>query len=400
MNVAARSSSPLVESPFVAGFECSCHVLSSGRRLDMIAATRHAELADQDYAGLRALGIQACREGVSWATCEWRAGRYDFSSVLSRQRAATKHGVQVIWDLMHFGWPDDLDVFAPRFPERFARYAAAFTRWLTAEADSAPMLAPINEISYLAWAGGDVACMNPFELARGVELKVQLVRACIACIDAVRGVTARARFLQPEPVINIVPDARHPKTWRRVQSDNLLAYQAWDMLSGRVWPELGGGSRYLDVIGVNFYPDNQFKLDGTTVQRGSSDYKPFSSMLLDVWQRYRRPMLIAETGSEGPSRASWIEYVADESAFAMQHGCALHGVTLYPVLDHPGWDDQRHCENGLWGYPDERGARPLHEPLAAVLRARGPQLLAARVAALAPREATYAVEHQPLGCSP
>ena len=30
------------------------------------------------------------------------------------------------------------------------------------------------------------------------------------------------------------------------------------MLCGRLWPELGGGERYLDIIGVNFYPHNQW----------------------------------------------------------------------------------------------------------------------------------------------
>src|SRR4051812_29699040 len=115
--------------------------------------------------------------------------------------------------------------------------------------------------------------MNPFEAARGVELKVQLVRATIAAIEAIRGVLPGARFLQPEPVIQIVPNPEHPKTWRRVESDNLLQYQVWDMLSGRIWPSLGGDPRYLDIVGVNFYSDNQFMLDGTTIARGDPRYR-------------------------------------------------------------------------------------------------------------------------------
>lgn len=45
-------------------------------------------------------------------------------------------------------------------------------------------------------------------------------------------------------------------------------------------------------------------------------------------------------------------------------GVSLEGVCLYPIVDHPGWDDDRHCPNGLWGYPDDEGRRPIYEPLA------------------------------------
>lgn len=383
MNGATHSRAPLVEGVFLGGFECSHHRLASGRRLNLIHATRHAEFADQDYARLRAMGMTACRDGVNWVECEQR-GQYDFTSAQGRLLAARRHQVQLIWDLMHFGWPDDIDVFSPRFVERFARYAGAFASFLRSEADRVPMLAVINEVSFLAWAGADVGVMFPFERARGVELKVQLVRACIAAMAAIRAVLPGARFIQPDPLIHIVPSPEHPKTWRRAEADELLQYQAWDMLSGRIWPELGGGASYLDVIGVNFYPDNQFMLDGTTILRGDARYKPLSRMLLDVWERYHKPLLITETGCEGDARADWLEYVAAESELALRQGCELHGITLYPIVSHPGWEDDRHCQNGLWDYADDNGERPRHEPLAIAIRTHTPRLLAARRAALEP----------------
>ncbi len=358
-----RSSVPLFEGVFLGGFECSSHRLEDGRRLDLSAETGHDRHASADYQRLRKVGMTACRDGVSWVKVEASSGNHDFSSVAPRLRAADRHGVQVVWDLMHFGWPDEVDVFASSFPRRFARYARAFARWLGSESDALPMVTPINEMSFLAWAGGDVRCMNPFASARGVEMKAQLVRGTIEAIEAIRSVSPRARFLQPEPVIQIVPAAEHPKTWRRVESDNLLQYQAWDMLAGRVWPSLGGHPRYLDILGANFYSDNQFMLDGATVHRGDPRYKPFRHMLLEVWSRYGRPMIVSETGSEGETRAPWLAYVCEESAAAMREGCELHGITLYPVVNHPGWVDGRHCENGLWGYVDDAGHRPVYTPL-------------------------------------
>ena len=270
-----------------------------------------------------------------------------------------------------------IDLFSPSFPSRFARYAAAFVIWLSGKTDQVPFLAPINEMSFLAWAGGDVRCMNPYQAARGVELKAQLVRGTIEAIEAIRAVVPGARFLQPEPVINIVADLDKPKTWRRVESDNLLQYQAWAMLTGDHWPSLGGHPKYLDVIGVNFYPDNQFTPDGTTIYHGDVRYKPFSKMLLEVHERFRRPMVVSETGSEGEQRAPWLRYVAGQVVAATRRGCELHGLTLYPVVNHPGWLDERHCDNGLWDYANDAGHRPIHEPLARELvRQRGPLMVA------------------------
>ena len=48
-------------------------------------------------------------------------------------------------------------------------------------------------------------------------------------------------------------------------------------------------------------------------------------------------------------------------------GVPVDGLCLYPVLDYPGWADDRLCATGLYGMPDADGARALHEPLAAQL---------------------------------
>ena len=49
---------------------------------------------------------------------------------------------------------------------------------------------------------------------------------------------------------------------------------------------------------------------------------------------------------------------------AKKLGVDFQGVCLYPILNHPGWDDDRHCYNGLWDYADEAGNREIYEPLA------------------------------------
>ncbi len=370
-------SKPLFDSFFLAGFECSDHVLESGQRLDMLGSTRHDELASADYARLRSVGMTTCREGVSWVRSEPEPGRYDFTSVTSRVRAA--QGMQVIWDIMHFGWPEHVDIFAADFAARFAAYAGAFAEFLARESRGPFVFTPINEMSFLSWAGGDTARMNPFAHGRGLELKAQLVAATIAAMQRIRKVLPRARFMQAEPLIHIAPDPERPETWEGTRAESRAQYQALDMLAGRLWCMLGGSPRHLDIVGLNFYPDNQFTRDRRTIWRGERGYRPLSELLLESWEHFdRRPIVISETGAEDQDRAEWVRYVADECVKALDQGCELHGVTLYPILNHPGWLDERHCHNGLWDYADASGERAIHEALAHELHAQTPRLTAAR----------------------
>ncbi|GLK61424.1 hypothetical protein GCM10017624_35870 [Azotobacter vinelandii] len=73
--------------------------------------------------------------------------QYDWSGFLPMLRAAQERGQQVIWDICHYGWPDDLDLWRPAFVERFA---GALARLLRNEGIDAPFYSPVNEISY--WA--------------------------------------------------------------------------------------------------------------------------------------------------------------------------------------------------------------------------------------------------------
>ena len=59
-------------------------------------------------------------------------------------------------------------------------------------------------------------------------------------------------------------------------------FEAWDMLSGRVQPELGGDERYLDVIGVNYYDRNQWWNFGKTIFREEAEHSADTELWLDT----------------------------------------------------------------------------------------------------------------------
>jgi hypothetical protein len=48
----------------------------------------------------------------------------------------------------------------------------------------------------------------------------------------------------------------------------------------------------------------------------------------------------------------------------MDQGARVEGICLYPIVNHPGWEDDRHCHNALWDYANEKGEREIYVPLA------------------------------------
>jgi hypothetical protein len=196
-------------------------------------------------------------------------------------------------------------------------------------------------------------------------------------MDAIWSIAPNARFVHVDPVIHVIASRSRPEEKSAAEAYRVSQFQAWDMLEGRLWPELGGQEKYLDIIGVNFYPHNQWFYNlkdfrrirkFTPVSRRHPSYRPFREILEEVYQRYHRPVFVAETGAENRPRAGWLRYVCQESKAAIDNGVPLHGICLYPILNHPGWLDNRHCHNGLWDYPDARGQRKIYAPLAAELR--------------------------------
>ena len=364
---AARPS--LFRSFFQGGFEASTHHRAhDGKRVNMIAATGHDRHAESDFRALAEHGILTVRDGLRWHLVETAPGRYDWTSLESQLTAARRTGTQVIWDILHYGWPDDVDIWRPEFVGRFAAFAAESARVIGAATDRAPFYAPVNEISFFAWGGGDAAYLNPFARGRGHELKVQLTRAAIAAMEAILAVDPRARFVHADPVINVVCDPARPHEAGAAEGHRQAQFQAWDMIAGRSWPQLGGRSALLDVVGVNYYFNNQWIHGGPPIDVGHPLYKPFRRILIETYARYGRPIFVAETGIEGERRARWLAYVCAEVRAAMRAGVPVEGICLYPVLDHPGWDDERYCPNGLLGFETGSAVRAPYEPLAEELR--------------------------------
>lgn len=347
------------------GFECSTHRRGDDSRIDVVESSQHDKFAFADYKRLAEIGMLTARDGVRWHLIERAPYEYDFSSAMAQVRAARKCGLQIIWDLFHYGFPADLDLMSDEFVNRFAAFAAAFTKLLRAEGDSQPYFCLVNEISFFAWIAGDVGWWYPFFRGRGNDVKRQLVKATIAAAEKVREIAPQAVLVQADPSINVVDLSGDPQNRFHAQNVHNSQYQSLDMLLGIIEPELGGYYEMIDVVGVNYYPQNQWEHpSGQHLHLGDKDYKPFRRILQDYYARYKKPLFIAETGIEDEARPEWFRYICQEVYAAVQSGVPIYGICLYPILNHPGWDDNRHCHNGLWDYADEHGERLIYKPLA------------------------------------
>jgi hypothetical protein len=367
------SPAPRLPSFFLGGFECSTLINSRGVYLDQLRLTRHDKQVAEDYRLLRRHGIRAARDGIRWNVVD-NGGKLDFASALPFIHAARSEQMTILWDLFHYGYPQDLDPFTPEFVTRFAVYCQAFARLLMrqgyGEQSGARYYTPVNEISFFAWAGGEVGWFAPHTHGCGPELKRALAQAALAGIDAILAVDPLARFVHCDPLVYVhAPcDAPHLEDQAR-HFNSCCVFEAWDMLAGRLAPELGGSPRHLDIVGINYYGVNQWEhcRPDSIVTLDDPRCVPFSQLLRDVHQRYEAPLIVTETSATGEGRAAWFEHIASECRLAQRQGIPVQGLCLYPALGMYDWHALHYHPMGLWDITP-CGYRFPHKPTLSLLR--------------------------------
>ena len=359
---------------WMGGYEGADHVNSHGVALDMAAAHGHIDQLEDDHRRAAAFGIGTVRESIGWRLAEPTPGRFDLGRTLRIAASARRHGLQVIWTLMHYGTPPDLSLYDDAFCDRFERFATTLARAIAPFCVRPPVFNLINEIGFLAWAVAETALIRdagapppPTEgsegstLASGYALKRRLVRATLQATAAIRRILPDARFIQIEPVVHVAPPRDRPECAPLAQQVADYQWQVWDLLAARVEPELGGGDHGLDLVGVNHYHSGQWEVPGEArlVWRQDPRRRRFGALLEDAWQRYRRPLVVAETSHVGEGRAAWLDEIASEVRATRRTGVPVLGLCLYPLVDRPDWDAPDHWHHsGLWDVATGPGAGP------------------------------------------
>ncbi len=100
-----------------------------------------------------------------------------------------------IWDLCHYGYPDDADPFAPGFVERFAAYAHAAAEYVVPRIRGPHFFTPINEITFYGYMGGEWGWVAPFRTTERDRHELRLT----LCSAAIEGSGPSERWT-PKPV--------------------------------------------------------------------------------------------------------------------------------------------------------------------------------------------------------
>ncbi|KUJ59896.1 hypothetical protein AR687_20645 [Flavobacteriaceae bacterium CRH] len=354
---------------FMGGYECADHINRSGVRINLLKETQHDIRFSEDYEALSAIGIKTVREGICWSSVETVAGHFDFSSVLNRLLEAEKQGIQIIWDLIHFGYPDNIYPTHPLFCQRFEHLCKAFAMFHKENSKQELFVVPINEISFLSWHSGDVRGTVPFAVNSGWDIKYHLCKAAILGIKALKNIDPDCHIILVEPLVRIHPSENKNDVYELNENQ----FQAMDIIAGRMCPELGGSEDFLEILGFNYYWNCQWIANGEPLDWPDTEQKrtPFSEMLQKAYDRYEKPLFISETGHFGEGRVQWLEEITAECLIAQKNGVNLTGLCIYPVTDRPDWDNlSSYSQCGIWDFDENSNRIPHQEYMASVVKAQ------------------------------
>ncbi|KAA3437902.1 family 1 glycosylhydrolase [Rufibacter hautae] len=338
---------------FISGFECSTFLWKDKKRRNLIAETQHDKFADKDYELLRRLGIAVSREGIPWPMVD-KEGAYDFSPIDPMIAAMQQHKILPIWDLCHYGYPVDLDPFTEAFTQRFAAYCRAVAEYVVDKLPAPYFFTPINEITFFSFCAGEWGWVAPYKNTKEdrFKLRVALCKAAIAGVKVIREVIPEARMIHIDPLVQVVAPKDRPDLVEAARHETYVdTFLAWDIISGKEQPELGGSPEILDIVGANNYSFGQmeYREQGPHAALPPEDdrIKPLCELMHLVYDRYKRPMIIGETSGLKDGREDWLRDVMDESLAAVEAGIDLHGVCLFPAVDMPDWHTGEWLHNGI-----------------------------------------------------
>jgi beta-glucosidase len=334
----------------------------TGRTLDEYELTEHYQRWRDDVDLFAHLGLRAVRYGIPWHRINPQPGHWDFSWVDGPLQRLLDHGIQPVVDLVHYGLPPWLTgaYLEPQFPERMAEYAARVAEHYRGRIHT---YTPLNEPRVTAWYCGKLGWWPPGRRGwRGfVSVMLAVCRGIVCTVEALRQV-------DPEIVVAHVDatdlyEGATPALVAEASRRQEIVFLALDLISGRVrsdhslysWLLAHGCSEAqlewfeqhaveLDLIGINLYPlfsEKRLVRSGgrLRLQMRYASADIIERLAVLYWQRYRRPLFISETASEGSlaRRAAWLEDSIAAVRRVRARGVPLIGYTWWPLFALVTW---------------------------------------------------------------
>lgn len=369
----------------------------TGRTLDEYELTEHYQRWRDDIDLFAELGVRRVRYGIPWHRINPAPGVWDFTPADAPLERLLELGIHPIVDLVHYGLPPWIEgaFLHPDFDRFMTEYAVRIAERFRGRIG---MYTPLNEPRVTAWYCGKIGWWPPFR--RGWQgfllVLLGLCRGIISAVHAMRRVDPAIvhAHVDATDLYETTDGALAGEVSRRQE----LVFLALDLLTGRVRPghplydwirsfgvpesELASISTRaieLDLVGINLYPmfseKRLVRTSGglrTRMRYASAD---IVDRLADLyWQRYRRPLFISETASEGSlrRRGAWLEESVAAVRRVRTRGVPLVGYTWWPLFALVTWGYREGKkaphdylkQMGLWDlWPSPAGLQRVPTPL-------------------------------------
>ncbi len=187
-----------LSSRYSSGENTHIHKADAFSQYTLLTPIAHADsLIEDDNAQLKNQGIQSVKMPISWQQAETIPYFYNWDAVTTALENAKKNGMEPIWDLCYFGFPDDVTPLQPNFVRRFAAFCRAFVRYYKyKEPDAILTLAPVDETAFVS--SGTFISTNQ-------EAMSVLAGACAEAISAMKEEDPNICILTNHPVADIIP---------------------------------------------------------------------------------------------------------------------------------------------------------------------------------------------------
>jgi beta-glucosidase len=336
----------------------------TGRSLDEYNLTEHYLRWNEDFALVCQLKVRAVRYGLPWYKISPREGEWDWTFADKTLNRLLEVGIDPIIDLVHYGTPSWMvsSFLNSDYPKHVAEYASKVAErykgkifWYT----------PLNEPRINAYYSGKLGLWPPH--ARGWKGFVGVLKQiCKGIVLTCRGLTevdpeiVRCHVDATDLYDPIDSESEEPANHRQQ-----IVFLALDLITGRVdgpthplfyWLLSNGFSKSdlnwflsdpvtLDVLGINLYPMFSLKKvrkvgakTFTTMPSavGVSLTERLSTM---YWRRYRVPLMISETASNGSvaKRSRWLTESTEACHHLRRAGVELVGYTWWPMFSLVSW---------------------------------------------------------------
>jgi beta-glucosidase len=333
------------------------------RALDEYELTQHYKLWESDIDLVAETGVHAVRWGIPWHIVQPAPGQWDWEwTDKALEHLVTVKGITPILDLMHYGTPMWLDnsFINASYPQRVAEYVAAvvaryksLVRYYT----------PLNEPMVNATMSGFKAEWPPYLSGDDgyVKLALAIARGMVLTTQAIKAEQPEAVTVQVEALWHTFTQDESLR--ERAVLANARQFLCFDLATGRLEDDdiladyvRGHGATEadlswfrkncvnFDIFGANYYPWShaEMKLDisgkARTVVRRTSGHK-IEIILRNAWERYRMPIMITETSSNGAIkiRARWMDQTLETVRSLRSEGIPIIGYTWFPLFTMVDW---------------------------------------------------------------